>query len=438
MLDVLIKNTLALTPEGLLRTSIGIRESVISSFFMPEEALPEAKKVISGENLLASPALVNCHTHAYMSVFRGAADDISFSDWLFGRIMPLEDKITSDDAYWGAMLACIEMAKSGTAAFCDMHMFPFASAKAAEQTGLRAVITRGLSGSGKETSAHDSPENEISGGKRRIAEALEEMQRFAGSSLVTFMLAPHSVYTCDEEYLRKIARLSKEKKLSINIHLSESEGEVADCIAKTGKSPIAYADSLGLFDGKCIAAHCVFPTDEDMDILAQRGVYVALNARSNLKLGNGTAPVPEMMSKGIRLCLGTDGAASNNSLDLFGEMSMTSLLHKGGTRNAAAVSSREVFRFATENGAGALGIENSGTLEVGKKADIMLLNLDTPALHPLYDTYAAICYSAGRSEVESLIVDGKMVVENKKMVTIDEENIYANIRRIEKKIKDLL
>ncbi|MCR4884765.1 MAG: amidohydrolase, partial [Clostridiales bacterium] len=335
---------------------------------MPEGFVPD--RVIDAGDKLVMPGLVNCHTHTYMSLFRNLADDIAFDEWLFSRIMPMEDRLTPEDAYWGAALSCLEMIRSGSTAFLDMHMFQGKTAQAALDVGMRGVISRGLTGSGRDE-----------GGERRIREAMEEYEEYGKYPTLTFMLAPHAIYTCDTEYLEIIRRKSEETGLPIHVHLSETRQEFSDAVKKYGKTPVRYLKDLGLLDRRTVVAHCVQLTDDDIGILADTGVHVALNPKSNMKLSNGFAPVEKMLSAGVSLCIGTDSAASNNALNLFSEMNMTAMIHKGKLEDARAVTAAEVLHMATEGGADALGID-AGVLKEGKLADIILLDLNTPQMCP--------------------------------------------------------
>lgn len=373
----------------------------------------KADKVIDAADKLIIPGLVNCHTHTYMSLFRNLADDIAFDEWLFQRIMPLEDKMGPEEAYWGAMLSCMEMLKSGTTTFLDMHMFKNQTAQAAVDCGMRGVISRGLVGSGRNDE----------GGIKRILEATEEMEKFKDHPNISFMLGPHAIYTCDTEYLQIVLEKAKELNLPLHIHLSETRYEVAQSMEKYGKTPVAYLNDMGFFDVKTVAAHCVHVTEEDRRILAEKNVGVALNPKSNMKLGNGFAPVAQMLEQGVNICLGTDSAASNNALNLFSEMNMTAMIHKGTAESAQSVSAVEVLRAATRSGANALNI-NAGAIEVGKLADLALLDLNRPQFCPRHNLVAALSYSANGSEVDTVLVGGNVVVENGRMANVDEMEIY--------------
>ncbi|NBH24960.1 amidohydrolase [Lachnospiraceae bacterium] len=422
-MGIVLKNILAVLPEGekdvVKETDIYIEGSRIAAIGRKPEGFME-EKVIDGKDRLAIPGLINCHTHSYMSFMRNVADDLSFMDWLFGSIDPIEQKMTDEDTYWGACLAIIEMMKSGTTCFNDMQMNIHQTTRAVRESGMRAVISRGLVGEG---------DNEA--GQMRLSQAYEERDAAKDCDRLTFMLGPHAPYTCDDAYMRIVSEEAKKNHMGIHVHLSESESEIQQIKEKYGCSPIEMADKNGLFDVPAIAAHCVQITESDMDILKEKNVSVVTNPASNMKLGNGFAPVPRMMEKGINVCLGTDGAASNNSLNLFHELNLLTLIHKGVNRTPQCVSAREGLRIATINGAKALGLaKETGSLEVGKKADIAILDLKTPSLTPRNNLIAGLSYSANGSEVEMVIIDGKVTMENRKVLTLDEELVYQKINEI--------
>ncbi|SHJ43368.1 amidohydrolase [Parasporobacterium paucivorans] len=385
---------------------------------IPEGFVPD--KVIEGKDRLLIPGLVNSHTHAYMSVFRNLADDLSFDDWLFKSIMPIEDRLTGEDAYWGASLSILEMIRTGTTCFADMHMHINETTRAVEESGIRAVIARGLSGGSEDES-----------GIRRLKEAIDEMENYRDCARISFMFGPHAPYSCAPEYLEQVIGKARENNVGIHIHLSESENEIHNMQRERGCTPIELMERIGLFDIPVLAAHCVQLTDSDMDILARRGVSVAINPKSNMKLGNGFARVPEMLERGINVCLGTDGAASNNALNLVGEMNAAALAYKGSTRNAQSVSAAQVFAAATRNGAKGLGLGSvTGTIEVGKKADLSILDLNNPQMRPKRNLISALSYSANGSEVDTVIINGRIIMENRELLTIDEEQVYYNIGKI--------
>lgn len=426
-MGIIIKNVLAVLPEHdtdvIKETSIYIEGEKITGIGTMPEGFQE-EKVIDGKDRLVIPGFVNAHTHSYMTTFRNVADDLSFMDWLFGTIDPLEGKLVPEDAYWGAKLAIMEMMRCGTTTFSDMQMHIHQTTKAVKETGMRAVIGRGLVGGMDENGVNEA-------GLSRLKEAYEEMEDGKDCDRLSFRLAPHAPYTCDPGYLEYVAKEAKQKRLGIHIHLSESVSECEGTKKDYDCTPIEYAERAGVFDVPCVAAHCVQVDDKDIEIMAKHGVSVVTNPASNMKLGNGFAPVKKMMDAGINVCLGTDGAASNNSLNMFHELSLLTLIHKGTGKTPQCISAREGFRIATINGAKALGLEKEiGSIEVGKKADLAILNLNTPSMTPRNNLLAGLCYSANGSEVETVIINGRITMENRKILTFDENEVYEEINKI--------
>ncbi len=383
----------------------------------PENFMPE--KVIDGNNRLVIPGLINTHTHAYMSIFRNIADDLEFNDWLFGKIMPLEDKLTPDDIYWGNMLAALEMIKTGTTSYVDMTINMEGSVKAALDSGLRSRVSRGLVGEGNDE-----------GGAARIKENLEYLKY--QNEKVSIILGPHAPYTCNPEYLKIVTDVAKDNNLPITIHLSESLKEIADIKALYGMSPIELMKEIGLFDVPTIAAHCVQLSDKDIEILAECGVIVASNPVSNAKLSNGFAPLTRMKKAGVTISIGTDSAASNNTLNMFSDMNFAALCHKGNEHDPLAVSASDVLSYVYLGGEKAMG-EKVGRIEAGYKADIAILNTDLPQFYPRNNYISALCYSANGSEVETVISGGKILMENGEFKALDKEKIYYECqKRIER------
>ena len=426
-MNIQLKNILAILNDEkryeTKETDIFIKDGIIDGIGDIDSDFI-ADKVIDGTDKLVIPGLINCHTHTYMSVFRNIADDLAFDDWLFKNIMPREDMLTDEDAYWGAMLACVEMIKTGTTCFLDMHMFKNQTAKAAVNSGMRAVISRGLSGDNR---------NE-EGSIRRINEAIEEMEQWKNNDKLSFMFAPHAIYTCGTDYINQTIEKAKEYNVSLHTHLSETKYEVSEAKKKYNMTPVQYLDSLGFFDVNTVAAHCVHLEDCDFEILRDKKVNVALNPMSNMKLGNGFAPVQKMLDNGINICMGTDSAASNNSLNLFSDMNHTALIHKGTAENAQSVTAFDVYKAATMNGAKALNI-NSGKIEVGKNADLAILDLNCPQMQPKNNVMSSLSYSANGSEVDTVIIGGDIVMENKKLLNIDENEVYRKVEEIAERIK---
>jgi len=415
-MNILISDILTVLPEGPETCRVYIRDGIIESVSSAPDGF-SADKTISGAGKLLIPGLVNAHTHAAMTLFRNCADDLLFNDWLFGRIMPMEDKLTGDDCYWGTMLAIMEMIRTGTTAFIDMYYFTDHCVRAIVESGIRAVYTRGMAG-------------DAACAEEKLRSVLEEYGNWKDSEKISFMLAPHAPYTCDEGFQREVAAEAKRQGLPINTHIAESLAEIETIRANYGCTPVELLDRNGLLRDTTVAAHCVHLTDSDIEILARRGVHVVTNPVSNLKLANGVAPVPKLRNAGVKVALGTDGASSNNSLNMFRELAVLSLIHKGVNHDAQAISAREGFSIATRNGAMAMGLVNTGEIKTGNIADLVILDLNNPNMQPLNDPVAALAYSAYGSEVETVIVGGEVVMENKEFLTIDAERVSFEVGRI--------
>ena len=419
-MGILLKNVRLAGRPGTERTDIYIEGDRISSIgtepygFSPDETVDCSDKTVL-------PGLINCHTHAYMSLMRNYADDLPFQTWLFDKVMPIEDSLTAEDAYWGNLLSIMEMIRTGTTTFVDMQMFPRMAVRACLESGMRAVITRGLVGENREDE----------GAKKRLAEAFDEMEygRETGAPCM-FGLGPHAIYTCGGDLLRYTAELADEKGLMLNIHLTESENEYETCCREHGMTPVEYLDSLGMLDRHILLAHCVYLKDSDYALLKRPNVHVVLNPASNMKLANGFAPAARMLKEGIHLCLGTDGPASNNSLNLFSEMRLLSLSQKGVTRDAVALTAADTLCLATKNGAEAIGRVDLGSVQAGKTADLILIDETAPNLRPDYNLTAALVYSATGCEVSDVMIGGKMVMRDRQLTTIDEERVLHEVERI--------
>ncbi|ACV22768.1 5-methylthioadenosine/S-adenosylhomocysteine deaminase [Slackia heliotrinireducens] len=388
---------------------------------------PQDCTVIDATGMLAMPGLINAHTHAYMTFHRNYADDMAFFDWL-DKVQVLEDYMTEEDVYWATLLAACEMIRSGTTCFVDMTIKSAqetdgprsAAAGAVRDSGMRAVISRGLAG------VADSEESIM-----KFGQAVREMELFKDESRLQFIHGPHAPYSCMADYLQKLTQSCKERGIGQTIHLSESRTEMAGVAEDHGTTPIQYVDGLGVFDVPVIAAHCVYATDEDIRLMAEKGVSVALNPKSNMKLGNGFAPAQKFLDAGINVCLGTDGCGSNNSLNLFSEMNVASLVYKGATEQAQCVSAADVLRMATLNGAKAIGREGElGVLAEGALADVILVNLNEPQFMPANNIVSGLVYSAKGSEVDTVIVDGELLMEHRRLVSIDEAKVFEECRAI--------
>jgi 5-methylthioadenosine/S-adenosylhomocysteine deaminase len=373
-----------------------------------------ADKVIDGQGKLVIPGFINCHTHAAMTLLRSYADDLPLMDWLKNKIWPVEDNLIAEDIYWGTMLSVAEMIKSGTTTFLDMYFHMDQVGKVAEETGIRAVLSRGMIGFGEKA-------------KTSIQEArdLKDLWHNQADGRITVMLGPHAPYTCPPDFLKEVKVLAQQLGLGIHIHLAETLGEVEDIRKEYGKRPIELMNELGLFDGThVVAAHCVHLTDGEIAILAEKGVGVAHNPESNMKLASGIAPVPKMLEQGVKVGLGTDGASSNNNLDMLQEMRSAALIHKVNAMDATVVPAYQALEMATLGGARVLGLDNEiGSLKPGFKADLLILDLEKPHLYPHHDVVANLVYSAQAADIDTVIINGKIVMENRQLLTMNEKAV---------------
>lgn len=380
------------------------------------EGLPadwKARRVIKAENKLVLPGLVNGHTHAAMVLFRGYADDLVLQEWLENKIWPLESKLSAEAVYWGTLLAIGEMLLAGITAFADMYFFPDAIAQAVAEAGIRAAIAPGLIGV--------SPDAAV-----RLREAIGFCQEWNGAAdgRITTMLGPHAPYTCSPEYLAQSLAAARDLEVGIHIHLAETETEIKQIKDQYGVSPIAYLCQQDLNNLHILAAHCVHLEEADIDLLAQNNIHVVHNPGSNLKLASGIAPLPQLLGAGVLVALGTDGAASNNNLDILEEARLAALIHKGYSGQPTVIPAAEALKMATANGAAALGLaETCGRLQAGMKADLIIVDREQPHLYPRFNPLSALIYSARSSDVDTVIVDGKIVVEGGELCTLDREKI---------------
>lgn len=372
----------------------------------------EVERVIDGKNKIAMPGLINSHTHIGMSLLRNFADDLPLHDWLTKKIWPIEAKLTAKDVYWGSLLSMVEMIQSGTTAFCDMYFFMNQVGDGLEEAGIRGVLTRGLI------------EDEESQAKLDETRQLFKEYHDKGNGRIKVMVAPHSPYTCSPDFIKESFKLAKELNTGIHIHLSETKKEVEDSFNLHGKSPIRHVYDLGLLDIHTIAAHCVHADSDDINIMKEKNVIPVNNPGSNLKLASGFAPVAEMLKKGIPVALGTDGSSSNNNLNMFEEVNLAAIVNKAVNLDAVSVPAMEALRMGTINGAKALDWEKEiGSIEVGKKADLILIDTDKPHLYPHHNIISSLAYGAQASDVDTVIVDGKIIMEKREIKTLDVEKI---------------
>jgi 5-methylthioadenosine/S-adenosylhomocysteine deaminase len=373
------------------------------------------------------PGLINGHTHAAMTLFRGLADDLPLMDWLQQHIFPAEQRLTEEWVYWGTLLACAEMILSGTTTFCDMYLFEHKVAEAARCAGMRALVGEVL---------YDFPSphyGQIENGLR-FTESLIEQWR--DDPLVRIAVEPHALYTCSPDLLARCRDLAGRYGVPLIMHLSENEAEVREIEQRFGCRPVEHAERLGLLGSRLIADHCVALDDRDMELLAERRVQVIHNPESNMKLASGIAPVPRLLQMGINVALGTDGCASNNDLDLFGEMDSCAKLHKAATLDPTVLPAQTVLHMATRNGARALGLEGkAGELAPGRLADLIVVDFGKPHLTPLYEPASHLVYAARGADVRLSIIHGRLVMEDRKLLTIDTTEVMERVREIARIIR---
>ncbi len=427
-LDLVVKNARILTsaatgPGEIASGCLAVKGDVL--VHVGEELPPGAEtaaRIIDARGNLVMPGLVNTHTHAAMTCFRGLADDLSLMTWLNDHIFPAEAMLTEAMVYTGALFACIEMIRTGTTCFCDMYLFENAVARAADAAGLRAVVGEVL---------YDFPSPCYGPLENGYACTRDLIRAWKAHPRVSVAVEPHSPYLCAPELLTTAWEIAEAADARYVIHLSETESEVQQINARYGCTPVAHLASLGVLGPRTLACHGVHLTDRDQALLEQHGAAVAHNPQSNLKLASGVAPVTDLMARGIPVGLGTDGCASNNDLDMFTEMDTAAKLQKGRLQDPSVMPARDVVAMATRIGARALGLASvTGTLEPGKKADFIIIDMDQPHLTPVYDPYALIVHGVRGQDVVTTVVDGQVLMDNRKLTFLDEDAVRADIRQI--------
>lgn len=378
----------------------------------------KASEVIDGNFLLMTPGFVNGHTHLGMSYFRNYADDLKLMDWLENEIWPIENKLTADDIYWSSLLSICENIKSGVTNFCDMYYEMDRVCDATIISGIRGTLTRGLTdndGKGKE--------------KLKSVRELYNNYHNKANGRIKVVPAPHAIYTCSENFLREISDLSKDLDGIINIHLSETKGEVENSLKEHGMTPISYVNSLGLLDNHVIAAHCVHITDEEIALIKDKKFYPIYNPTSNLKLASGFTPVEKLLKNNIIMGVGTDGDSSNNSQNLLQDMHIGAIVNKAREMDEQAVKAIEILKMATINGQRALGISKAGLIKEDYLADLTIFNLKSSNFTPKNNLINALVYSATAEDVRDVLCDGKFVMRNRELVNLDEERIKFEVNR---------
>jgi 5-methylthioadenosine/S-adenosylhomocysteine deaminase len=405
--------------------NIAIEGSTIV-FIGPSKNMPhgwEADREISAKGMVAMPGFVNSHTHAAMTLLRGYADDLPLMRWLEEKIWPLESRLQPDDVYWGAMLGIVEMLKGGTTAFADMYFWMDQVAEAVAESGIRACLSRGLIGV-------------QANGDEALRDSISFVKRWHGQAngRINVMLGPHAPYTCPPDYLQKVIACSGELGVGLHIHIAETKAELETIDNLYGKTPVEHLEEIGLFCRPVLAAHCVHLTQNDIEICRKWDVKVVHNPQSNMKLASGVAPVPLMLQAGIKVALGTDGAASNNNLDMMEEMRAAALLHKVFTSDLTVIPSYQALKMATSNGAAALGLEKVGFLSPGMNADLILIDFNKPHLYPCHDVLAHLVYAAQAGDVHTVIIDGEVVMDNRQLINIDVDKVCFEVAKRAKRL----
>jgi len=422
MSKIWIRNTqiLDMTGRDLWSGDILIVDDKIAAMGQVQTVQAEGAQIVDGRRTIAMPGLVNTHTHAAMTLLRSYADDMELMSWLNNKIWPAEAKFINEYIYWGTSLAVVEMIQSGTTTFADMYDSMHEVARVVTESGVRANISRGLV-------VFSDPERKNIQKNVRLYENFHNQAE--GRLKVWF--APHAPYTCPPEYVEQIVQAASDCHTGIHVHLAETQDELRQIREEYGKTPTEYLNDLGVFELPTLAAHGVYLDDRDVEILKAHRVSIAHNPSSNLKLASGIADIPRYQKAGLNVALGTDGASSNNSLNMFKEMTVCSFAQKVHAMDPTVLPAEEILRMATINGARALHWDNEiGTLEVGKKADMILIDIDKPHFAPWNNPVSDLVYAAQGGDVKTTIVNGKILMQNYQVLTLDVERIQAETARI--------
>ena len=428
--DIIIKNGTILTMDPnktiIERGFLCIRGDAISAIGNGDPHEIQAGKTIDAKGGLILPGLINGHTHAAMTLFRGLADDLPLMEWLNHYIFPVESRMDREFVRIGTLLACAEMILSGTTTFCDMYLFEDEVAEAAQVAGMRCVVGEVL---------YDFPSPNYGPIEEGLKYTESLIRKWQGHPLVSIAVEPHAVYTCSPDLLISANALAKKYGVPLIIHVAETASEIEEVRKKYGKKPFEHLESLGVLGPHLIADHCVHLDDAEIRRMVKHDVKAITNPESNMKLASGISPVPRLLAQGITVGLGTDGCASNNNLDLFEEMDTTAKLHKVGAMDPTVLDAFTVFKMATLSGAKALGMEDRiGSLELGKKADVILVDTHKPHLTPMYNPYSHLVYAAKGSDVSHCLINGKLVMEDRKLLTLDLQEVLRKAKEMSQKV----
>lgn len=420
-MSILIQNANIVNWDRVIKnTNVGIKDGIIDCIGDCDAS--NYDEIIDAKNKVVMPGLVNSHTHAGMTIFRNLVSDIPLDDWLFNNIIPMEAKLTKEDIYWGTMLAIAEMIKGGTTTFADMYYHMDEVAKVVTETGIRANISKSIL----------SMQKGVSSIPKDLSLEREFFYKWNNSSngRIKVYIEIHSAYMYDRKSLILASNFAKDLGTGIHIHVAETKSEQEMCYKKYNMDAVNILNECGVFDVPTLAAHCVHLSDDNINVLKEKHVSVSHNITSNLKLGSGIARIPDMLDKGINISLGTDGCASNDNLNLFEEMHLVALVHKGVLCDSTVLKAKDVLRMATICGAKALGFTNLGTIKKGNTADIIIVDIDKIHNSPNGNYSLGLLYSAQASDVDTVIVDGKILMKNRELLTIDEELVKYNTNRI--------
>jgi len=431
--DLLVTNGLVMTmdPQGRIveNGAVTVVGDAIAAIG-PADALgaTPAKETIDARGGIVMPGLINTHTHAAMTLFRGLADDLPLAEWLNDHIFPAEALLDEDKVHDGTLLGCAEMILSGTTCFCDMYLFEGAVARAAATAGMRAVVGEVL---------YDFPSPNYGPIQNGFDTTRRLIDTWRDDPLISIAVEPHSPYLCAPDLLTEAAGIARENRVPLVIHLSETRKEVEDVRKKYGATPVGHLAKLEVLAPNLLACHCVVLSSADMDLLAEHDVKVSHNPESNMKLASGIAPVAELIRRGICTGLGTDGCSSNNNLDLFAEMDMAAKLHKASSLDPTVMDAATVLRMATIDGARALGLDRiTGSLESGKKADMIVIDTNKPHLTPMYRPESHLVYAVGGSDVAATIVNGRVLMKDRRLLHLDRDKTMADARQIADEIRN--
>ncbi len=432
--DILIQNGTILTVNSAFDTLenglVCIKDGKIQRIEerTSHQPLPAARKTVDARGGVILPGLVNTHTHSPMALFRGLADDLPLMTWLNDYIFKAEARwLNPETVYTATLLSCAEMLLSGTTTCCDGYFFEDSVAGAMQASGMRAILGQGIV---------DFPAPGVPEPEKNVDEALRFIEKWRKKTpLITPGLFCHSPYTCSKETLRSARRVADKTGALFQIHVAETKKEAEQIHEENGMSPVQYLDRIGVLNSRTLVVHAIWVDEKDMACMAKRHVGVSVTTESHMKLASGIAPVPEFVKHGLAVGMGTDGCASNNNLDMFQEMDFMAKLHKAKLLDPTVMDARQVLTMATKGGAEAIGLgDGIGSIEVGKRADLIIVDTHKPHLTPLYDPASHLVYAASGSDVRDVVIDGRVVVKDRRLLTIDVEDVMQEVASLARQI----